>query len=113
MPRWVLDYVLLHELAHLLHAGHGPEFWAVLDAYPRTLRARGFLEGYAYAAERGAHAPSTAPEADDGEVDDDGIEEPDDVVADEVDIEDFPSDDVGAVGQLELELDDLGSERRG
>ena len=56
MPRWVLDYVLLHELAHLLHAGHGPEFWAELDAYPRTLRARGFLEGYAYAAERGAPA---------------------------------------------------------
>ncbi|MBT0994479.1 DUF45 domain-containing protein [Cellulomonas sp. DKR-3] len=53
MPRWVLDYVLLHELVHLLHAGHGPEFWAELDAYPRTQRARGFLEGYAYREERG------------------------------------------------------------
>ena len=53
MPRWVLDYVLLHELAHLLHAGHGPEFWAELDAYPRTARARGFLEGYAYARRTG------------------------------------------------------------
>ncbi|WP_343035626.1 YgjP-like metallopeptidase domain-containing protein, partial [Cellulomonas septica] len=39
MPRWVVDYVLLHELAHLLHAGHGPDFWAELDAYPRTQRA--------------------------------------------------------------------------
>lgn len=121
MPRWVLDYVLLHELAHLLHAGHGPDFWAVLDAYPRTLRARGFLEGYAYAAERGAHAPPDAAEADDvvdedeDEVDDGGIEEPDGVVADEVDVEDFPADDEivdGPVGQLELELDDLESERR-
>lgn len=124
MPRWVLDYVLLHELAHLLHAGHGPEFWAVLDAYPRTLRARGFLEGYAYAAERGAHTPPGAAESDDvvggdevmdeDEVDDDGIEEPDGVVADEVDVEDFPADDGiddGPVGQLELELDDLGSGR--
>ncbi|WP_448630113.1 YgjP-like metallopeptidase domain-containing protein [Cellulomonas soli] len=41
MPRWVLDYVLLHELTHLLHAGHGPEFWAELERYPRTARARG------------------------------------------------------------------------
>ncbi|WP_439647171.1 YgjP-like metallopeptidase domain-containing protein [Cellulomonas triticagri] len=49
MPSWVTDYVLLHELTHLLHAGHGPEFWAELEAYPRTERARGFLEGYAFA----------------------------------------------------------------
>lgn len=51
MPTWVLDYVLLHELTHLLHAGHGPEFWAALDAYPRTDRARGFLEGVAHATD--------------------------------------------------------------
>ncbi len=50
MPAWVLDYVLLHELAHLLHAGHGPEFWAELESYPRTARARGFLEGVALAS---------------------------------------------------------------
>lgn len=49
MPSWVTDYVLLHELTHLLHAGHGSEFWAELEAYPRTERARGFLEGYAFA----------------------------------------------------------------
>ena len=24
MPGWVLDYVLLHELAHLIEPGHGP-----------------------------------------------------------------------------------------
>ena len=52
MPRWVIDYVLLHELAHLLHAGHGPEFWAVLASYPRTERARGFLEGVTFGEER-------------------------------------------------------------
>ncbi|MHA3948304.1 M48 metallopeptidase family protein [Cellulomonas bogoriensis] len=51
MPRWVLDYVLLHELAHLLHAGHGPEFWALVGRYPRTERARGFLEGVAHATD--------------------------------------------------------------
>ncbi|MFC8924068.1 YgjP-like metallopeptidase domain-containing protein [Cellulosimicrobium sp. NPDC057127] len=49
MPGWVLDYVLLHELAHLLHAGHGPGFWRLLESYPRTERARGFLEGVSFA----------------------------------------------------------------
>lgn len=45
MPEYVVDYVLLHELAHLLVPGHGPRFWRLLDAYPRTERARGYLEG--------------------------------------------------------------------
>jgi predicted metal-dependent hydrolase len=45
MPTWVVDYVLLHELAHLLVPGHGPDFWEWVDRYPRTERARGYLEG--------------------------------------------------------------------
>jgi len=45
LPEYVVDYVLLHELAHLLVAGHGPAFWATLADYPRLERARGFLEG--------------------------------------------------------------------
>ncbi|RAG86240.1 metal-dependent hydrolase [Streptacidiphilus pinicola] len=45
MPDYVVDYVLLHELAHLLEPDHGSRFWALLDAYPRTERARGYLEG--------------------------------------------------------------------
>jgi predicted metal-dependent hydrolase len=49
MPTWVIDYVLLHELAHLLVDGHGPAFWALLEGYPRTERARGFLDGYSAA----------------------------------------------------------------
>ncbi len=116
MPRWVLDYVLLHELAHLLHAGHGPEFWAELDAYPRTLRARGFLEGYAYAAERGAQ-PSPGESDDDvdrpaDEVDDGGVDEPEDVVSDEVDVDELTADtDDEALGQLELDFDDPGARR--
>ncbi len=51
MPGWVLDYVLLHELAHLLHAGHGPAFWNLLESYPRTERAKGFLEGVTFTQE--------------------------------------------------------------
>ena len=50
MPAWVLDYVVLHELTHLLQPGHGGEFWALLESYPRTERARGYLEGVAATA---------------------------------------------------------------
>jgi predicted metal-dependent hydrolase len=44
-PDWVLDYVLVHELAHLLVPGHDRDFWAWVERYPRTERARGYLEG--------------------------------------------------------------------
>jgi len=50
MPSWVVDYVLLHELAHLLQPGHGAEFWALLQGYPRLERARGYLQGVSAAA---------------------------------------------------------------
>ena len=50
MPAWVLDYVILHELTHLLQPGHGVEFWSLLENYPRTERARGYLEGVAATA---------------------------------------------------------------
>ena len=50
MPAWVVDYVLLHELAHLLQPGHGPEFWELLRTYPRLERARGYLQGVSAAA---------------------------------------------------------------
>src|SRR5581483_1255429 len=50
MPEYVIDYVLLHELAHLLVPDHGARFWALLEAYPRTERARGYLEGVVAAA---------------------------------------------------------------
>lgn len=57
MPDWVIDYVLLHELAHLLEPDHSPRFWRLLEAYPHTERARGFLEGYSAAAAEAASAP--------------------------------------------------------
>jgi len=49
MPEYVIDYVMLHELAHLLVPDHGPRFWKLLESYPRTERARGFLDGVAAA----------------------------------------------------------------
>lgn len=43
LPPWVLDYIIVHELAHLEVPEHGPEFWEVVSAYPLAERARGYL----------------------------------------------------------------------
>ncbi len=50
MPDYVIDYVLLHELAHLLSPDHSKSFWSLLSGYPHLERARGFLEGAAHGA---------------------------------------------------------------
>jgi hypothetical protein len=50
MPRWVVDYVLVHELAHLLEPAHDANFWAWVDRYPKAERAKGYLEGWSVAA---------------------------------------------------------------
>jgi predicted metal-dependent hydrolase len=42
-PDWVLDAVIVHELAHLVHLRHSREFWALANRYPKTERAYGFL----------------------------------------------------------------------
>jgi predicted metal-dependent hydrolase len=56
MPSWVIDYVLVHELAHLLEVGHTPKFWDWVDRYPKAERAKGFLEGVAAATHLGIEA---------------------------------------------------------
>lgn len=43
LPAWVLDYLLVHELAHLLQSGHGPEFHELENRYPLAERAKGYL----------------------------------------------------------------------
>lgn len=55
MPAWVIDYVLVHELAHLIEPGHTAEFWGWVDRYPKAERAKGFLEGVAAASALGSN----------------------------------------------------------
>ena len=43
LPDWVLDHLLVHELAHLLHSDHGPMFHELENRYPLTERAKGYL----------------------------------------------------------------------
>jgi predicted metal-dependent hydrolase len=43
LPDWVLDYLLVHELAHLEQSDHGPAFHELENRYPLTERARGYL----------------------------------------------------------------------
>lgn len=61
MPAWVIDYVLVHELAHLLQPTHGPEFQALIGRYQQAERAEGFLQGFLAG---GGQAPETATDVD-------------------------------------------------
>ena len=42
-PDWVIDYVIVHELAHLEVNGHGDDFWQLAHRYPKAERAIGYL----------------------------------------------------------------------
>jgi hypothetical protein len=48
VPEWVLDGVIVHELTHLLEAGHTPRFYAFANRYPRQGEAHTYLEGFGH-----------------------------------------------------------------
>ena len=43
LPPWVVDHVIVHELAHLAEADHGPAFRALVARNPLAERAEGYL----------------------------------------------------------------------
>ncbi|MBU6233792.1 MAG: M48 family metallopeptidase [Acidobacteria bacterium] len=46
-PEWVIDAVLVHELAHLHEADHNKAFYAIANRHPRQRECEIFLDGYA------------------------------------------------------------------
>ena len=103
-PPWVLDYVIVHELAHLVVPHHGPEFAPLVERYPRAERARGYLMAK-------QDEPDGRP-ADDVLADDLLTDDllTDDVLADDV-TDDVPVDDVLADDVPADDLtDDIGED---
>jgi len=51
MPPWVLEAVVVHELAHAFHPDHSLAFWELARTVcPKIDRARAFLEGVTWMA---------------------------------------------------------------
>ena len=48
VPEWVLDGVIVHELAHLLEAGHTARFHEIANRYPRQVEAHTYLDGFGH-----------------------------------------------------------------
>ncbi|HUZ09986.1 MAG TPA: M48 family metallopeptidase [Acidimicrobiales bacterium] len=46
VPEWVLDAVIVHELAHLVEPNHSSRFHQIADRHPRQREASLFLDGY-------------------------------------------------------------------
>ena len=42
-PDWVVDYVIVHELAHLVVADHDADFWQLVHRFSMSERAVGYL----------------------------------------------------------------------
>lgn len=66
MPDWVVDYVILHEMAHLIEPSHSAAFWRLLSEYPRTDLAKAFLDGASFGSQRWSRGGQPSrPDSDD------------------------------------------------
>jgi predicted metal-dependent hydrolase len=65
VPDWVLDSVILHELAHLIEASHSPRFYLLVGGYPRLAEADAYLAGYSLGVTAGGwDVSSSSSESD-------------------------------------------------
>jgi predicted metal-dependent hydrolase len=76
MPGWVLDGVIVHELAHLEHADHSAAFHDLADRYPRQQEAMAFLSGVSFATGRGLSAADGEPDSPDEDTNGPPVEPP-------------------------------------
>ena len=75
MPEWVVDYVCVHEAAHLLERHHNQRFHALVARFPEAQRAQAFLDGVDFARR---HAlPPVADDVQDDDVQDDDADDAD------------------------------------
>lgn len=67
MPQYVIDAVLLHEVAHLVERGHGPAFKRIIEAYPNHEKAQAYLAGASFGArQRPGQLPASSDTESDG-----------------------------------------------
>ena len=57
MPDYVIEAVVLHEVAHLVESGHGPGFQRIVRRYPKHDLADAYLAGASFAAARQGQLP--------------------------------------------------------
>ena len=68
VPSWVLDAVLVHELAHLIEPSHSRRFRSLTARYPRMKDADTFLHGFSVGLEAGHERPQVPLGIDDDDV---------------------------------------------